>query len=208
MKQKKAGFTLMEMLIVVLIMGILASIALPQYQQAVAHARFVGLMPMLKAVKDAQEEYWLIHRQYASTFSELGFHPSGFTSYAPAVPPEGEGEITDEHSWAHYNDQNSSHYQNIMRKGEMTITLDRNGNGAPGIWARLRRGGQSIAYFQYLDKVSPNPQWAHQAGQRYCYSYTNNRNDWRYKLCASMTKDSAPASGWGCSECYRFNFKD
>ncbi len=67
----KKGFTLIELLVVVLIIGILAAIALPMYQKSVARARFSGAAITMKAIKDAQERYYLAHGSYASKFSDL-----------------------------------------------------------------------------------------------------------------------------------------
>ena len=52
MKDKK-GFTLLELLVVVLIIGILASIALPQYTKAVEKAKLSEALTTLKSVEDA-----------------------------------------------------------------------------------------------------------------------------------------------------------
>ena len=58
------AFTLIELLVVVLIIGILSAIALPQYQKSVIKSRVAGTMPMLKAIKDAQEVYYLDNSSY------------------------------------------------------------------------------------------------------------------------------------------------
>ncbi len=63
MKNKK-GFTLIEMLVVVLIIGILAGIALPQYQMAVTKAKVASILPLMRRWKDALAEYKLQHGNY------------------------------------------------------------------------------------------------------------------------------------------------
>ena len=68
----KKAFTLIELLVVVLIIGILAAIALPQYQKAVIKSRVSTILPVLRAIKDAQEVYYMANEGYTEDVSELG----------------------------------------------------------------------------------------------------------------------------------------
>ncbi len=63
--ENKKGFTLIEMLVVVLIIGILAGISLPQYQMAVTKAKVASILPLMRRWKDALMEYKLQHGDYS-----------------------------------------------------------------------------------------------------------------------------------------------
>ena len=55
----KKAFTLIELLVVVLIIGILAAIALPQYEKTVEKARLAEVLPRAKAIEESMEIYRL-----------------------------------------------------------------------------------------------------------------------------------------------------
>ncbi|MDR0645489.1 MAG: prepilin-type N-terminal cleavage/methylation domain-containing protein [Elusimicrobiota bacterium] len=79
--RNKKAFTLIEMLIGVLIIGILAAIAWPQYQTAVLKTRFATLMNNAHAIKNATEMYYLNNGYYPNdSVMELDIDIPGYTN--------------------------------------------------------------------------------------------------------------------------------
>lgn len=74
----KKAFTLIELLVVVLIIGILAAIALPQYEVAVLKSRLGTVMSNTKTFKNALEMYYMANGEYPNDdISNVDFHIDG-----------------------------------------------------------------------------------------------------------------------------------
>lgn len=67
----RKSFTLVELLIVVLIVGILATVALPQYQKVIARAKEAEALTNLGHILMAQNLYYVEHGDYSRHLATL-----------------------------------------------------------------------------------------------------------------------------------------
>jgi len=72
-RRRQAGYTVMDMMVVVVIMGVLASLGFNQYSKYIARSRRPETVVAFRAIASAQREYLLTHGTFAGTFGELGF---------------------------------------------------------------------------------------------------------------------------------------
>ena len=63
----------MELMIVVVIIGVIASIAIPSYNDYVKKARRTDAKSMLLTIASQQERYFFDENQYANNLSTLGY---------------------------------------------------------------------------------------------------------------------------------------
>jgi type IV pilus assembly protein PilE len=76
------GFTLLELMIVVIVVAILAAIAIPSYRQYVLRAHRTDAQRQLIDAAARQERYFYSNNAYASALSDLGMSstvPAGAT---------------------------------------------------------------------------------------------------------------------------------
>ncbi len=78
---KNKGFTLVEILIVVVILGILAAIVIPQFTQASESARASSLKSQLQTIRSQLELYQIQHQGEYPTLAQLtaGGSPHGWS---------------------------------------------------------------------------------------------------------------------------------
>ncbi|OQX10272.1 MAG: hypothetical protein BWK73_20705 [Thiothrix lacustris] len=82
------GFTLIELMITVAIVGILAAIAYPSYTAQVQKSRRADAQIALQEIAQRQEAYFLRNRSYAKDVAQLGYlATSTDDQYALSIAP-------------------------------------------------------------------------------------------------------------------------
>ena len=76
MIKRSKGMTLIELMIAVAVVGILATIAYPSYQNQVRRSNRADAITALTAMANAQERSYLANNMYATNTAPLGF-PAG-----------------------------------------------------------------------------------------------------------------------------------
>ncbi|ENS6583278.1 pilin [Neisseria gonorrhoeae] len=77
MNTLQKGFTLIELMIVIAIVGILAAVALPAYQDYTARAQVSEAILLAEGQKSAVTEYYLNHGEWPKNNDEAGVASSG-----------------------------------------------------------------------------------------------------------------------------------
>ncbi|WP_076593492.1 pilin [Herminiimonas arsenitoxidans] len=99
MKKVQSGFTLIELMIVVAIIGILAAVAIPQYQDYVVRSKLAAAVAGVESIKLAMAETYQMNGTFPAdadlTSAGITVVPPVGTSVAVTAPSSGaQGVIT------------------------------------------------------------------------------------------------------------------
>jgi len=72
----KKGYTLLELIIVVVVIGILASLAMPQYMKVTERAKAAEAKAILGAIRSSQYRQMAVNGTYASSIDDLDLNIS------------------------------------------------------------------------------------------------------------------------------------
>ena len=119
---KKNGFTLVELAVVVVIIGVLAAFAVPRFRSSVERSKAAEAFNYLSAVQAAQERYHARQSTYAEDIADLDIKLSSPKYFTVGTPVAGStGDIEDSWSLTLTRSGASAGY------GEYTVTFTEEG---------------------------------------------------------------------------------
>ena len=84
-RNARRGFTLIEITIVLLLIGILAAIAVPTYRMIVSRARMTQAKTVLDHLTKTEAAYFSDHERYTDNVFLLGYDPVKYNYYEVTV---------------------------------------------------------------------------------------------------------------------------
>src|SRR5437870_3383994 len=88
--RNRKGFTLLEILIVIVILGIVAGLAIPVFTSNVMKSRAQEAYASLGAIRNAMATYWAQQTPNSYSGASLTQNTAGFIGYDPAVTSTGQ----------------------------------------------------------------------------------------------------------------------
>ena len=130
MRTNKKGFTLIEILIVVIILGILAAIVIPQFSSASSDARHSALASTVQSLRTQVEAYRIQHKDKLPPAAQFWDLMTGITDADGNMPPVAG------------QDQYGPYMSEAVRNSLNTMTAVVDGATAPGGQASASCGYQ------------------------------------------------------------------
>ena len=175
--QNSGGFTLIEVLVVVLIIGILTSVALPQYQRSVTKARFAQAKIAANALAQAEEVYYATHMEYTPVLDNLDVSID-VTSYPTECTSESDA-CTYWTTWGKYR---------LEKNGRVLVYI---------LQSTLF---YAIFFERNSYKTGRKYCFASKINDHYATA-----SDWTYKFCQQETGSTNPDSSWSENKGFLYN---
>ena len=118
MKTKLKAFTLTELLVVLIIIGILVLLALPKLMPLISKAKSTEAQLQLEHMHTLQKSYFYMHSKYSTDFDELGFE---------------HAELVSDGGGANYKIEIKDATNNTFKATATSIT-DFDGDGVFNVW--------------------------------------------------------------------------
>lgn len=93
MRARAHGFTLIELMIAVVVIGILAALAYPSYTEYVARGHRAQLKTQLQAAQQWMERYYSERYFYGAALNSTDAPPAFANQQFATSPPSGEGAV-------------------------------------------------------------------------------------------------------------------
>ena len=122
MKRSKRGFTLVELAVVVVIIGVLAAFAVPRFLSSVERSKAAEAFNYLSAVQAAQERYQAREGTYASDLTTLDIKLSAPKYFAVGTVAAGDTSSLQD-SWTLTLTRTGA----SVGYGQYTVTFTENG---------------------------------------------------------------------------------